>query len=637
MSIKKGCKPTKTICRNKKMEPNTNSNQPKADKNFAKGESASGRKRKNQKRPRFNLEDKRLRQKGIKTKNDPVMKTSVETVYKKGSFRVLALGGLGEIGKNMYVFEYEEDIVIVDMGFMFPDDEMLGVDYIIPDITYLEDKKDRIKGVLITHGHEDHIGGIPYLLPKIGAPIYAPKLTIGLIEGKLGEFNLTGNIGLNIIDPDKDVLQLGKFKIEWFRVCHSIPDAVGISISTPDGRILTTGDFKIDHSPIDNKNFDFAKLARWGDEGVLLLLSDSTGAEVPGYTMSEKNLAETFDRIMDISEGRIIIASFSSQINRIQMIINSALKHGKKLAFSGRSLLRNVEITVRLGYLRIPAGLIVKIEDISKFPDEKVVVMSTGSQGEAMSALSRMASGDHRNIKIKKGDTVVFSSSPIPGNENSITAVIDDLFREGANVIFDDKEGNKTHVSGHPGQEEMKIMLTITKPKYFMPMHGERHHLVHHRDLALEVGIPAENIFVMDNGDVLQVSQDSAHVLEQKVPNGIILVDGLGIGDIGEIVLRDRKAMSTEGIFVVICTVERRSGKLVTSPDIISRGFIYMRENEKLVNNARAEVKKLLERKEGDAPQNWAILKTKVRDRVADFLYNQTQRRPMVIPVIIEV
>lgn len=607
------------------------------NKNNPARNNAGNKKQKGQRRPSFNLEDKRLRQKGIKTNTEPVMKTSGKEVYKNGAFRVLAMGGLGEIGKNMYVFEYENDIIIVDMGFMFPDDEMLGVDYIIPDITYLEDKKDRIKGVLITHGHEDHIGGIPYLLPKIGAPIYAPKLTIGLIEGKLSEFNLAQNVGLNIIDPDKDKLQLGKFTIEWFRVCHSIPDAVGISISTPAGRILTTGDFKIDHSPVDNKNFDFAKLARWGDEGVLLLLSDSTGAEVPGYTMSEKNLAETFDRIMDTSDGRIIIASFSSQINRIQMIINSAQKHGRKLAFSGRSLLRNVEITVRLGYLRIPAGLVVKIEDIAKFPDEKVVVMSTGSQGEAMSALSRMASGDHRNIKIKKGDTVVFSSSPIPGNENSITAVIDDLFREGANVIFDEKDGNRTHVSGHPGQEEMKIMLTVTKPKYFMPMHGERHHLVHHRDLAVEVGIAPENIFVMDNGEVLEITAEGAKVLEQKVPNGIILVDGLGVGDIGEIVLRDRKAMSTEGVFVVICTVDRRSGKLVTSPDIISRGFIYMRENEKLVNNARNEVKKMLERKEGDAPQNWPVIKTKVRDKVADYLYNQTQRRPMVIPVIIEV
>lgn len=591
---------------------------------------------KKQKMPRVNLEDKRLRQKGIRTENEPVMHASAQSQIKSGALRVTALGGLGEIGKNMYLFEYEGDIIIVDMGFMFPDDEMLGIDYIIPDITYLEDKKDRIKGILITHGHEDHIGAIPYLLPKIGAPLYAPKLTIGLIEGKLEEFNLAKSVGLNVIDPEKDVLQLGKFKIEWARVTHSIPDAVAISISTPLGRVITTGDFKFDHSPVDNKNVDIAKLARWGDEGVLLLMSDSTGAEVPGYTPSEKSIAETFDRILEDSPGRVIIATFSSQINRIQMVINAAQKFNRKLAFSGRSILRNVEICVRLGYLKIPAGLVVRIEEIHKYPDNKIAVMCTGSQGEAMSALSRMASGDHKNIKIKSGDTVVFSSSPIPGNETSITTVIDDLFREGANVIFDEKNGNKTHVSGHPGQEELKMMLTITNPKYFMPVHGERHHQVHHKELALDVEVPENNIFVMDNGEVLEITPNEAKVLEQKIPNGIILVDGLGIGDVGEIVLRDRKAMSTEGIFVVICTVDKRTGHLLTSPDIISRGFIYMRENEKLVQNTRNEVKRILEIKDNQ-PQNWPVLKTKIRDKVADYLYNHTQRRPMIIPVVIEV
>lgn len=592
------------------------------------------------KKKRINLEDKRLKQKGIKTQTEAETEANGRTVehkVKKGAMRISALGGLGEIGKNMYVFEYEGDILIVDVGFMFPDEEMLGVDYIIPDVSYLADKKDHIKGILITHGHEDHIGGIPYIVPKLGAPVYAPKLTIGLIEGKLDEFQLARNVGLHVIDPDKDKLQLGKFEVEWFRVTHSIPDAVGISISTPVGRTIVTGDFRFDHSPIDDKNTDIAKLAKWGDEGVMLLMSDSTGAEVPGYTPSEKSIEQTFDSIFENSRGRIIIASFSSQINRIQMVINSSQKHGRKLAFSGRSMLRNVEIAVRLGYLKIPAGLVVKVEEIGKYPDEKVCVMSTGSQGEAMSALSRMASGDHRNIKIKKGDTVVFSSSPIPGNENAIVSVMDDLFREGANVIFDERNGNRTHVSGHPGQEELKMMITLVRPKYFMPVHGERHHLVHHKDLALDVGVPEENNFIMDNGEVLEVSSEGAKILDQKIPNGLVLVDGLGIGDVGEIVLRDRKAMSTEGIFVVICTVDRRTGKLLTSPDIISRGFIYMRENEKLVNNTRNEVKKALERKEGDPPQNWTVIKTKLRDQVAQYLYNQTQRRPMVIPVVIEV
>lgn len=583
-----------------------------------------------------NLEDKRLRQKGIRTKNEPVMHSSGEGKPKNGVFRVLALGGLGEIGKNMYVFEYENDIIIVDMGFKFPDDEMLGIDYIIPDITYLEDKKDRIKGIIITHGHEDHIGAIPYLLPKIGAPIYAPKLTIGLIEGKLDEFNLATGAGLRVIDPDTDKLSLGQFQVEFIRVTHSIPDAMAVSISTPLGRSIITGDFKFDHSPVDNKNIDVGKLARFGDEGVLLLMSDSTGAESPGYSPSEKSITENINRIIDEAPGRIIIASFSSQINRIQMIIDAAKKHGRKLAFSGRSLLRNVEISVRLGYLKIPADLVIKIEETGKYPDEKICVMSTGSQGEAMSALSRMASGDHRSIKIKTGDTVLFSSSPIPGNESAIVSVIDDLFRAGANVIYEEKGESSHHVSGHPGQEELKLMLNLVRPKYFMPVHGERHHLVKHGDLAYEVGLPKENIFVMDNGEVLEISKEGAKMAEQKVQSGLILVDGLGIGDVGEIVLRDRKAMSTEGIFVVICTVDKKSGELITSPDIISRGFIYMRENEKLVNSVRSEVKRMLERKPTDPPQNWAVVKTKIRDRVQDYLYNQTQRKPMVIPVVIE-
>jgi ribonuclease J len=591
------------------------------------------------KRPRFNPEDKRLKDKGIITSRDNQDQIKTETKNSRNTLRVCALGGLGEIGKNLYFFEYEEDILIVDMGFKFPDSDMLGVDYIIPDISYLEERKDKIKGILITHGHEDHIGGLPYLLPKIGAPIFAPKLTIGLIEGKLSEWNLLKGVGLHVIDPEKDKIKLGKFDIEWFRVTHSIPDAVGVSVSTPLGRALYTGDFKLDHSPVDNKNVEIGKLARFGDEGVLLLLSDSTGAETPGYSASEKSLQETFNRIFNENQNsRIIIASFSSQLNRIQMVIDAAKKHNRKLAFSGRSLLRNTEIAVRLGYLKIPADLIVKIDDITRFPDGKVCVMSTGSQGEAMSALSRMAAGSHKNIKIKENDTVVFSSSPIPGNEVAITCVIDDLYRRGANVIFDEKNGDRTHVSGHPGQEELKIMLNLTRPKYFMPAHGERHHLVHHKELALEVGIPDENIFIMDNGDVLEINEKNAKLADSKIKNGIILIDGLGVGDVGEIVLRDRKAMSTEGVFVVICTVDRKTGKLLSSPDIISRGFIYMRENEKLVNNTRNEVRKIVENASGNGqPQNWTNIKVKIRDRVQDYLYQNTQRNPMVIPVVVEV
>ncbi len=583
--------------------------------------------------------DKELKHKKIRTGTGSEAGFEEKTKNAKKTLRVFALGGLGEVGKNLYVFEYEEDILIVDMGFKFPDDEMLGVDYIIPDASYLEKRKDRIKGVLITHGHEDHIGGIPYLLPKLGAPIYAPKLTIGLIEGKLAEFPEARGVGLHVIDPEKDKLKLGSFEVEWFRVTHSIPDAVGVSVKTPLGRAIYTGDFKFDHSPLDDKNVEIGKLAHFGDEGVLLLMSDSTGAETPGYSPSEKSLRKTFSRIFaENKDNRIIIASFSSQINRIQMVIEAARENGRKLALSGRSLLKNVEIAVKLGYLNIQADLIVRVEDISKMPDNRVCVMSTGSQGEAMSALSRMAAGSHKSIKIKQGDTIVFSSSPIPGNETAISAVIDDLYRRGANVIFDEKNGSRTHVSGHPGQEELKMMLSLVRPKYFFPVHGERHHLMHHKELAKEVGVDSKNIFIMDNGDVLELGSFGARIADKKVPSGIILVDGLGIGDVGEIVLRDRKAMSTEGVFVVICTVDKKTGKLLTSPDIISRGFIYMRENEKLVNSARAEARRIVENvSSGNQPPNWANAKIKIRDRVQDYLYQNTRRSPMVIPVIIEV
>lgn len=581
--------------------------------------------------------DVAIKQKNIKTKNDTEMVSSMPHASGKGKLKIIPLGGLGEIGKNMTVYEYEDDIIIVDMGFIFPDGDMLGIDYLIPDISYLKDRKDKIKGVLITHGHEDHVGGIPFIMPQISAPIYAPKLTCGLIEAKASEHPHLKHLKLNVIDPDKDKLKLGVFEIEWFRVAHSIPDAVGIILNTPAGRVVYTGDFRFDHSPVDGKKTDISKLSRLGDEGVLALLSDSTNSEVPGFSVSEKTIAATFDNIFEKAEGRIIVAAFASQINRIQLVINAAQKHHRKIAFSGRSLLRNIEVAVRLGYLKIPQGLAIKIQDINQHAANRVVIMSTGSQGEAMAALSRMARGEHKQIKIGKGDTVVYSSSPIPGNESSITAVVDDLFRRGAEVIFDEKNGDRTHVSGHPGQEELKLMMELVRPKYLIPWHGEVHHLVHHAELAQEVGIPKENTFILDNGNVLEVTKDRIVLAEKKVQNGVVLVDGLGIGDVGEIVLRDRKVMATEGMFVVICTVDKKSGKLLTSPDIISRGFIYMRENEQLVNNARNEVKKIMARREGEPLPDWTKMKLKIRDHVSQYLYNHTKRSPMVIAVLIEV
>lgn len=596
---------------------------------------------KNNKKKKISLEDAQLKRKNIKTNNTLQNKNGkIVLESPKDRLRIIPLGGLGEIGKNMTVFEYGDDIIIVDMGFLFPDNEMLGVDYVIPDISYLDDKKDRIRGILITHGHEDHVGAIPYLWPKISAPIYGTRLTIGLVEGKLEEFrNLNLKNHLHVIDPEKDKLRLGVFEIEFFRVTHSIPDGVGLIIKTPVGVVVHTGDFKFDHSPVDDKNTEIAKLAEAGDKGVLVLMSDSTNAESPGYSPSEKTLENTFNQIFTNAEGRVIIASFASQINRIQQIINVAERKGRRLAFSGRSMLKNVEIAVRLGYLKVPQGLIMRIEEANKLPDSKVAIMCTGSQGESMSALSRMASGEHKQIKIKKGDTVIFSASPIPGNETAVISVVDDLFRQGANVVFESSHSSsRTHVSGHPCAEELKMMLTIVKPKYFIPIHGERHHLVHHAQLAEEVGIERERSFVADNGNVIEFDKSGGRILERKVQNGMILVDGLGIGDVGEIVLRDRKAMSTEGIFVVICTVDRNTGKVITSPDIISRGFIYMRENEKLVNDARAEVKRIMSGNEKNRNKDWKNdIKSKLRDQISQYLFNRTKRQPMVIPVVIEV
>lgn len=597
---------------------------------------------KQNKRKKISADDARLKRRNIKT-NTKLQNGNSERVIHvddgRNRLRIIPLGGLGEVGKNMTVFEYGNDIIVVDMGFLFPDNEMLGVDYVIPDVSYLEDKKDRIRGIVITHGHEDHVGAIPYLWSRISAPIYGTKLTMGLVEGKLEEFrNLNLKYHLNIVDPEKDKLKLGVFEIEFFRVTHSIPDGVGLIIRTPAGVIVHTGDFKFDHSPVDDKNTEIAKIAEAGDRGVLALMSDSTNAESPGYSPSEKTLEDTFNNIFTNAEGRVIIASFASQINRIQQIINVAKKKGKRLAFSGRSMLKNVEIAVRLGYLRVPQGLIIRVEEANKLPDSEMAIMCTGSQGESMSALSRMASGEHKQIKIKRGDTVIFSASPIPGNETAVTTVVDDLFRQGANVVFESSHSSsRTHVSGHPCAEELKMMLTIVKPKYFIPIHGERHHLVHHAQLAEEVGIERERSFIADNGNVIEFDEKGGRILDRKVQNGMILVDGLGIGDVGEIVLRDRKAMSTEGIFVVICTVDKNSGKVITSPDIISRGFIYMRENEKLVNDTRAEVRRIMAGNENSRNGEWNDVKAKLRDQISQYLFQRTKRQPMVIPVVIEV
>jgi len=551
--------------------------------------------------------------------------------------RIIPLGGVEEIGKNMTIFEYGNDIIIVDMGFQFPDEEMLGIDYVIPDTTYLEAHKEKIRGVIITHGHMDHTGGIPYIIPKkFSVPIYTGNLTAHMIKKRQEEFGNAAEIKINTVNPDKDIIQLGVFRIEFFRVNHNIPDGMGLAIHTPVGVIIHTGDFKFDHTPVDEKPTDFSKLAKYGGEGVLVLMSDSTSVDKPGHSISEKEIGNNLNNIFAGVKGRLIIASFSSLISRIQQIINAAEKFGRKVAVVGRSMNDNVQIARELEYLKINKGVLVDISETKSLSDNRVVILTTGSQGEELSGLMRMASGEHKDVKIRKGDTVILSSSPIPGNERSIVSMMDNLFREGARVIY-----NKlmdVHTGGHARQEDLKLMIDLVKPKYIIPIHGERHKLVMHSDVAASVGIPQDNIFVVDNGQIIEFdSKQHGRVKREKLQVGYVMVDGLGVGDVGNIVLRDRQVMSKDGIFVVILTIDRKTGRLLNSPDIISRGFVYMRESEALINGARDRVRKSLEKKDGTYPSNWAYIKNKIREDMGEFLYHHTQRRPMVLPVVIEV
>ena len=569
---------------------------------------------------------------------EPLNGEREEKVYppvEEGKLRLVPLGGLGEIGKNMMVVEYGNDLIIVDAGIMFPKQEMLGVDFVIPNTKYLEDNKHRIQAIIVTHGHEDHIGAIPYILSRIGdPPLYATKLTKGLIETKMKEFN-TKRPNISTIKPG-DRIKLGPFEIEPFRVNHSIPDGIGFAIRTPVGLLVHTGDFKFDHTPVDKEVTDFGKLAGFSKEGVLVLMSDSTNVEVPGYTMSEKTVGETIDRIFERAKGRIIVSSFASLINRVQQFIDSAIRYKRKVMISGRSMENNVETATKLGYLRVPAGILIDPREAKNMRDEDLVVICTGSQGEAYSALVRMASGDHREVMIKPGDTIVVSASPIPGNETAISTTINNLFRLGADVIY----GRQVdiHVSGHASQEELKTMLDIVSPKYFIPVHGEDRHLILHCRLAQEIGMSPSNTLALENGVAVEFDKDGNYqILKDRVPAGYILVDGLGVGDVGNIVLRDRQAMSRDGIFVIICTVDAKIGKLITSPDLISRGFIYMRAHEDLVHKTRAEVRRLMSKYNNTHRADYSEIKMKLRDDIGQYLYRHTQRRPMVIPVIIEV
>ncbi|MCG0275047.1 MAG: ribonuclease J [Thermosediminibacteraceae bacterium] len=547
---------------------------------------------------------------------------------------IIPLGGLGEIGKNMTVVQYEKEILVIDAGLMFPEEEeMLGVDMVIPDITYLVENKDFIKGILITHGHEDHIGALPYVLQQINAPLYGTRLTMGLVEGKLKEARFKKNININVVKPPESI-KIGTLTVEFFRVNHSIPDAVGIAIHTPIGTVCHTGDFKFDQTPVDGKIADLHKLAELGSKGVLVLLSDSTNAERQGYTMSEKVVGCTIEEIFSRAKGRIIVATFATNIHRIQQIFDAAFKFGRKVSVVGRSMVNTVNIALNLGYLSIPKDLMMDLDDINKLSKDKVVIITTGSQGEPMSALTRMAMSEHKKLEIIPGDTVLIAATPIPGNEKLVARTIDHLFRQGAEVIYEAISG--VHVSGHASQEELKLMLNLVKPKYFIPVHGEYRHLVHHANLAKEVGIPEKNIFIVENGRVIEFTKDAAR-LAGKVSAGKVMVDGLGVGDVGNIVLRDRKQLAQDGILIVVVTIDKETAEVVAGPDIISRGFVYVRESEELMEQSREIVRQALKKCQEEKITEWSTIKSQVRDTLGKFLFDQTRRRPMILPIIMEV
>ncbi len=553
---------------------------------------------------------------------------------RKPKLRLVSLGGLGEIGKNMYVYECGRDIIVIDSGMAFPDDDLLGVDMVIPDITYLKKNKDKIRAIVLTHGHEDHIGALPYVLKELNVPVYGTRLTLGLVETKLKEHGMLSKVKLVCVKAS-DIVKIGNFNVEFIRSNHSIADAVALAIHTPEGVVIHTGDFKIDCTPIAGSMIDLGRLGELGREGVLALLSDSTNVERRGYTMSESTVGETFDGIFaNHTKQRIIVATFASNIHRVQQVINSAVKYGRKVAVSGRSMENIVEVAMTLGYMDIPEGTLISLDDINKYKPHQVVLCTTGSQGEPMSALSRMAFAGHKKVEITRNDLVIISANPIPGNEKLVAKVIDELFKHGAEVIYEALD--EVHVSGHACQEELKIMLAVTQPKFFIPMHGEYRHLETHARLAEKVGIPKENIFIMNIGQVLELDGRTAKIAT-TVPSGRILVDGLGVGDVGNIVLRDRKHLAQDGLIVVIITISSETKAPVSDPDIISRGFVYVRESENLMDSIRDIVKVSVNNCAQNGVTDWATLKTEVKNDLSSFLYNNTKRNPMILPVIMEV
>ena len=551
---------------------------------------------------------------------------------KKEKLMVIPLGGLGEIGKNMTVIQYGNDIIVIDAGLAFPDDDMFGIDLVIPDMSYLIENRDKVRAVVITHGHEDHIGGLSYLLNEVNVPVYATKLVCGLIEGKLKENHIT-NYTLNEVHHGDEV-QIGCMKVGFIHTNHSIPDASALYFRTPIGTIVHTGDFKMDLTPVDGRQMDIHKFAELGRRGVLLLMSDSTNAERPGYTESETTVGHAFRKAFRAAKGRIILATFASNISRIQQAINTAVQFKRKVTVLGRSMVNNVQIAIELGYLDVPEGVLIEPDELNRYPDDQILILTTGSQGEPMAGLSRMASNNHRSVSIMPGDTVIISATPIPGNETGVSRTIDNLMRLGANVIAG--RDKKIHVSGHASQEELKLMLELIKPKYFIPVHGEYRMLKTHGDLAVMMGVVKDHVLIGDNGQIFEFSNRSGHKTGH-VNAGRVFIDGLGVGDVGNIVIRDRQQLAMEGVVIVVMTLAKGTSHPLAGPDIVSRGFVYVRDSEELLREAHDRVAAVLERCEAGNIREWAVIKSQVRDTLSRYLYEKTRRRPMILPIIMEV
>lgn len=586
-------------------------------------------------------EEKRTRKPYQRRNTNKIMKqekkeksSKENNIFKKPKLKIIPLGGLHEIGKNITVFEYENEIIVVDCGLSFPDDDMLGVDLVIPDITYLEKNVDKIKGLVITHGHEDHIGGVPYLLKKINIPIYATRLAAGLIRNKLEEHKLLRSTKLNEVMQGQTI-KLGKnFKVEFIRSSHSIPDSVMLAITTPAGTVLHTGDFKVDYTPIDGKLMDFGRIAELGNKGILALMADSTNAERKGFTMSESSVGEVFDKLFLHCTKRIVVATFASNVHRVQQIVNSAIKYNRKIAVCGRSMINMIETARNLGYIECPENIFIDIDMINNYTDEQLVIITTGSQGEPMSALTRMAAGDHRKVKITPNDLVIISATPIPGNEKFVSKVIDDLMQIGAEVVYSSLED--IHVSGHACQEEQKLILALAKPKYFIPVHGEYRQLIAHSETAQSMGIDKDNIIMLSNGRVLEINESGAE-FTSTVPSGRVLVDGLGVGDVGSIVLRDRQHLSQDGLIVIVLTMDSSTGEVIAGPDVISRGFVYVRESENLMDDVKSVVRHEIKKCEEKGIRDWSTIKSTTRENLRDYIFAKTKRNPMIIPIIMEV